>query len=292
MILNLQNVHKTFNRQVVIDHLDWQIEFPKIVALVAPNGSGKTTLLDIIANLKSADEGQVTIFNRRNNDPKIYLTMTYMQNNSVLFQNMTGEDHLSLIKHHYRISDIKFQTVIDRVGIAEYLRKRVCYYSMGMKQLLLFAMAILPETKLLLLDEPLNGLDPKSIVMVRETLQMLYQQGVTIIFSSHNLDEIDRLTSDIFFLHHGKLVSAVANTSECYAVIMEGGKHALKDTKWEAYVTEELTPNKFILDVLPAELIAFKATFRKSSTPVLDITLKKKSTEKQYFDLFSSHDIH
>ena len=291
MILNLQGVHKTFGQRIVLDHIDWQLDEPQIVALVAPNGSGKTTLLDIIANLGTPDAGTVTLFDRSVRDYKIYQTMTYMQDSSVLFQNMTGYEHLTLIRKHYRLTKTESRAVAERVGIDNYLHKRVCHYSMGMKQLLLFAMAILPKPKLLLMDEPLNGLDPKSVAMLRETLQMRYRQGTTILFSSHNLDEIDRLTDHIFFLHQGKLIPAEMSARQRYVVVMTGGFQSLAGTKWADKVTGNIATNKFQVDVTPDELNVFRNTFAETATPILDVTLQRQSTEKQYFELFGENEI-
>lgn len=276
---------------MVLDHIDWQLDEPRIVALVAPNGSGKTTLLDIIANLGTPDAGTVRLFDRSIRDYKIYQTMTYMQDSSVLFHNMTGDEHLALIRKHYGLTRAALQSVIDQVGIGSYLHKRVCHYSMGMKQLLLFSMAILPKPKLLLMDEPLNGLDPKSVAMLRGTLQMLHRNGTTILFSSHNLDEIDRLTDHIFFLHNGKLIPAEKSARHRYLVVMAGGVKSLQGTKWADKVEREVAANKFQLDVTPDELKDFSDSFAETSSPVLDVTLQRQSTEKQYFELFGKNEI-
>ena len=102
-ILALQQVTKSFGPQQILDHVDFTIDTPTIMALVAPNGSGKTTLMDIIANLGRVDSGTVTVLDRPHTDQMLYTDMTYMQGDTTLFMNMTGQDHIDLISLYMEV---------------------------------------------------------------------------------------------------------------------------------------------------------------------------------------------
>jgi ABC-2 type transport system ATP-binding protein len=292
MILELKNLYKRYHHRIVLDHIDWQIDAPQTVALVAPNGTGKTTLLNTIANLETRDAGSVKIFDLANTDEQIYQKMTFMQDSSVLFSDMTGKSHLQLIAKSYHLTLTRVSQVIDQTGIGNYLDKTVSQYSMGMKQLLLFAMAILPNPKLLLLDEPLNGLDPKAIVMLRETLQGMGANGTTILFSSHNLDEIDRLTNHVVFLHQGKLIPANEDGKRRYTLVMQNAFQTLRTSKWQAAHIELITDNKVSLEATATEITQMKSEFSTTPTPILDVVMTHQSTENQYFKLFGKNEIH
>lgn len=287
MILELSNVYKQFRRRPVLDHISWTIDTPTTIALVAPNGTGKSTLLNVITNLETRDGGGVKILDKPNTDPAIYSEMTFMQDSAVLFPEMTGEAHLQLIAQHYHVTPTRVADVIDRTGIGNFLKKTVANYSMGMKQLLLFALAILPEPKLMFLDEPLNGLDPKAIVMLRETLQAMGDSGTTILFSSHNLDEIDRLTDNVVFLHQGKLIPASTDAKQRYEIVMDSAASVLAHSRWQAQVESILSPDKVAISATPEQIKQLQAEYR-----VFDVVLTHHSTEHQYFQLFGENQIH
>jgi ABC-2 type transport system ATP-binding protein len=124
----------------------------------------------------------------------------------VLYEYLTGYDHLQFICDVQGLPKKQLFDTAERIGITSYLNKKVKNYSLGMKQHLLLAMAVVNKPKLMILDEPLNGLDPTSAIRVRELLLALRDEGTTILLSSHNLAEIDRVTSSILFLKKGNLI--------------------------------------------------------------------------------------
>lgn len=141
-----------------------------------------------------------------NKNPDVFKEIAYMQDNSVLYDYLTGYDHLQFIGDVQSLTKDQIISTAERVGIKSYLNKKVGKYSLGMKQHLLLTMALLNQPKLLILDEPLNGLDPTSVIRVRQILQDIHKEGTAILLSSHNLSEIDRVTSNILFLKNGNLI--------------------------------------------------------------------------------------
>ena len=206
MILSVKDVYKSYGKEQVLEGITFEIEEPQIIALVGPNGSGKSTLMNIITNLLPADKGEVTVLGKSNRDPNIFREISFMQDNTVLYEYLTGYDHLQFIGDVQGLPKKQLLDTADRIGITSYLNKKVKNYSLGMKQHLLLAMAVVNKPKLMILDEPLNGLDPTSAIRVRNLLLALREEGTAILLSSHNLAEIDRVTSSILFLKKGNLI--------------------------------------------------------------------------------------
>ena len=205
-VLKVQNLTKTYGKHKVLDDVSLEIQPGTLVALVGPNGSGKTTFLNAIANIINVNGGTVEILGRSNKDVSIYHKYSYMIDNTVLYGYLTGLDHLKFVCETRKLSKDKLKNAVETVGITRFITKKVKEYSLGMKQQLLFAMAILNEPEFLVLDEPFNGLDPTTIIKVRKILLALKEGGTTVFLSSHNLAEVDQMTSHIVFIKDGKLI--------------------------------------------------------------------------------------
>lgn len=205
-VLAVENIVKSYGLKKVLDGVDFELKESCIAALVGPNGSGKTTLLNIIAGILSSNSGSISIYDIPNNTDKIYSLFSYMIDNTVLYPYLTGLDHLKFISDVHSLPRKRIEEASEILGIKSFLNKRVREYSLGMKQQLLFTMTLLPDHDLLLLDEPFNGLDPTTIIKVRHILSDLKDNGKTILLSSHNLSEVDQMTSDVLFLKDGKIL--------------------------------------------------------------------------------------
>lgn len=205
-ILTVKDIKKSYGKEEVLKGISFEIEKPQILALVGPNGAGKSTLLNTITNIIPSTSGEVKIFGLSNKNPEIFNDISFMQDNSILYDYLTGYDHLQFMAEVRMLSQEQVLKTAERIGISSYMHKKVGKYSLGMKQHLLLALAVLNKPRLLILDEPLNGLDPTSAIKVRDILQELYNNGTAIILSSHNLSEIDRLTNNILFIKDGNVI--------------------------------------------------------------------------------------
>ena len=192
---------------------------------MVPNGAGKTTLLSALTGLLPYSEGQVKVAGLYMPAGKaLYRKVGFMQDNSVLYPQLTGYDHLQYIALAQGFSKESIIETAERVGMIGYLDQAVGTYSLGMKQHLLFACAILHRPQVLFLDEPYNGLDPTSLIRVRElVMQLNREEGMTVMISSHNLDEIDRMTRRILFVKEGQIIerTLAQNETSDYVVTVQ-----------------------------------------------------------------------
>lgn len=205
-LLKVDNIVKSYGNHKVLKGITFQINEPNILALVGPNGSGKTTLLNVMTNLLKADSGTVELLGMKNSDPNVFKKVAYLKDNTVLYPYLSGYDHLKYIQSMQKLPKERIDEVVNQIGISEYVRNKTSTYSLGMKQHLLIAMSIMNHPEVLLLDEPLTGLDPTSVMDVRLLLNTLSKKGVTILLSSHSLSEIDFITSNILFLKDGEVI--------------------------------------------------------------------------------------
>ncbi|WP_440895356.1 ABC transporter ATP-binding protein [Amphibacillus sp. Q70] len=206
MLIEVNHLTKYYGKEEIFRNISFRVDRPKIIGLVGPNGVGKTTLLDILTNLIPYQQGEIKILNRNHRDKELFKEMGYMQDHVVLYDYLTGYDHLQFLGQIHKLPHQKLLDTAELIGTSTYLNKKVKHYSLGMKRKLLLTMSLLHDPKLLLLDEPLNGLDPTSTIQLRNTLKSVFEQGTTILLSSHQLFEIDQLTKDIFFLKDGQLI--------------------------------------------------------------------------------------
>lgn len=289
MIVQVSNLKKQYKKQVVLKGIDITVEHPQIIALVGPNGAGKTTLLNCMTNLLSFNEGSVKLLGKKNTDASIFYEVSYLQDNRILYGDLTGYDHLKFICNMQKIPLTKIQEVTERVGMMSYMKKRVRNYSLGMKQHLLLAMVIINEPKLLLLDEPLNGLDPTSAINMRRILLELFAEGTTVILSSHNLDEIDRLTNTIYFMKDGALLKESLQdfSANQYFITVDNLNKA--QTVLKEKEIPFIVNNEGQLGFLETEvaLQTFIDELNANALTIIKIDNKKIGAEKRYQELFA-----
>ncbi|WP_010094069.1 ABC transporter ATP-binding protein [Ornithinibacillus scapharcae] len=288
MIVEVKGLKKRYKKQLVLKGIDVQIESPQIIALVGPNGSGKTTMLNCMTNLLSITEGKIELLGKKYTDASLFYDVSYLQDNRILYGNLTGYDHLKFICTIQKLPLTKIKEVARRVGMESYLKKRVRNYSLGMKQHLLLAMAIINEPKLLLMDEPLNGLDPTSAINMRNILLELYKEGTTIIVSSHNLDEIDRLTNIIYFMKDGALLKESLQDFSTKNYIMtvnnpEKAKKILSEQKIPFTINNQ---NQLELEEKMIEIQTVINHLNQNDITIQDIENQKIGAERRYRELF------
>ena len=208
-ILEVKMLNKTINKKHIIKNLTFDINEKEIFGFLGKNGSGKTTTIKLITKLLFKDSGDVSVCgNNINNDFE-----KYINNIGVVFESgnhyeyMTGLENINLQSNVRNISKDRVTDVINKVGLENKINSKVSTYSFGMKQRLSIAIAILHSPKLLILDEPTNGLDPNGVKELRILLKELVNKfNISIFISSHMLSEIEVLCDNIAIINDGTIV--------------------------------------------------------------------------------------
>ncbi|MGY3776743.1 ABC transporter ATP-binding protein [Helcococcus sueciensis] len=286
-ILKVENVIKKFGDHKVLDGINININGPGIYALIGPNGAGKTTLFNVISNLIKPTSGKIEVVDRPNTDSKIFYEVSFLKDNRVLYDYLSGYDHLSFIASAQKIDRNRINEVIDKLQISKYIRKKVGTYSLGMKQHLLIAMAILNKPKFLILDEPLNGLDPTSVIKVRGIFQELAKNGTAILISSHTLSEIDLMTNNILFLKNGKIIEEdefIDNHFKYEILIPDESLEKIERLK-DLY-DYKLNGNILIIDLEDSNISNLIELLQKNDIKIKDIIKIKIGSEEKYMKMF------
>lgn len=283
-ILSINNVSKSFGKHKVLDNVSFHIKEPEIVALVGPNGSGKSTLLNIIANILNSDSGTVEILGKSNKDISIYNNYSYMIDNTVLYEYLTGLDHLKFICETHRLSKESVRKAVELMEIKHFINKKVKDYSLGMKQQLLFTMSILNEPDFLVLDEPFNGLDPSTIIKVRNILLDFAKGGKTILLSSHNLSEVDQMTSHIVFVKDGKLIEEDISKyqEDVYYIKVKNAKSTLNTLKNFDF---KIKSDEIVVSTIEYKLNEIIGKINEVDE-IIDIRKEIKGAERRYEELY------
>ena len=204
-IVETQALTKTYGREQALNHVNLNVEANKVYGLLGPNGAGKTTLLKIVLGLQHASEGQVKMFGQPWSR-KLLADVGALIEAPGLWSHLTGWEHMVV---HMRLRDIsrtRAEETLEKMDLWNVRNRKVKAYSMGMKGRLGIAIATLTRPKLLILDEPTNGLDPAGIREMREWIRELPAQGTTVILSSHQLYEVSRMCDNVGVLVSGELL--------------------------------------------------------------------------------------
>jgi len=206
--ISLTNLTKTYRNGRGVRDLTLNIESGQVFGLLGPNGSGKSTAMKLMTGLLHPDEGTVSIFDAdvQNNREQALIHVGSMIEAPSLHPYLTARQNLSLIQN---LSTDCLTTRIDHVlalvRLTSYTNDKVSSFSMGMKQRLGLAMALLPNPDLLILDEPTNGLDIEGVAEFRDIIKGQVKAGKTILLSSHIADEVERICTDVAIISEGKL---------------------------------------------------------------------------------------
>ncbi|MFD0724637.1 ATP-binding cassette domain-containing protein [Lysobacter brunescens] len=201
-------VHR-YGNDLVLDGIDLQVPTGSIYGFLGPNGAGKTTTLRLLLGLLRRQQGEIAIFGHRLDEDRIGLLRRIgsMIESPSFYEHLSARENLALLQKVYRCPRGRIDEVLALVGLAQTGRKRAGQFSLGMKQRLGLAVALLHAPDLLILDEPSNGLDPNGIVEMRALLQRLNRElGITILVSSHLLPEVEKLATHVGILHRGRLM--------------------------------------------------------------------------------------
>ncbi len=209
-ILKCEDLHKSFRKKEILKGVSLEVSNGDILGFIGPNGAGKTTTIKLILGLQRIGSGRVTIngFDIQKNFEKAIAKVGAIIENPDLYMYLSGYDNLKLISNLYKgIDEKRIQEVIKLVGLENRIHDKVSKYSLGMRQRLGVAQAILHKPNLLILDEPTNGLDPEGIKDLRNLLiKLAKEENMGILISSHNLAELESFCNKVCIIKNGVVV--------------------------------------------------------------------------------------
>ncbi|NIA31015.1 MAG: ATP-binding cassette domain-containing protein [Actinobacteria bacterium] len=212
-MIKIENLSRSFEQVRALDDFSVEIKRGELFGLIGPNGAGKSTLMKCLIGLLKPDKGEILIDgeNAVENSISVKKRIGYAPEDPVLYDYLTGMEFLEFItdlrKVPREISGEKIKSLLQNFGLEGKANQLIADYSHGMKQKISLAAALIAEPDILLLDEPTNALDPESIFWFKNHLQQLCESGVTIIFSSHILDTVEKICDRVGIIHRGKMVA-------------------------------------------------------------------------------------
>ena len=202
-------VHQFSEKEIVLNDINLQVIEGSIYGFLGPNGAGKTTTLRLLLGLLKKQQGEISIFGKpfEGNRVAILKNIGSLIESPSIYGHLTAYENLLLLQKIYQCPKDRILEVLNLVGLPNTGKKKSGQFSLGMKQRLSIAIALLHNPALLILDEPTNGLDPNGMIEIRELLSKINQEiGVTILLSSHLLAEIEKLVTHIGVINKGKMV--------------------------------------------------------------------------------------
>jgi ABC-2 type transport system ATP-binding protein len=209
-VITVENISKWYGSVVAVNDVSFSVE-PGITGLLGPNGAGKTTLLKMIEGLASPSDGSVTIFGQSpRNNPDLYHRVGVMSEHEAVYGFYTGREFIEFSAKLHGLSAYQeaADLAIERAGMTEAQGRALGTYSRGMRQRMRLAAAMVHQPEVLLLDEPLNGTDPRQRIEFHDLMRQLASDGQTIVISSHILEEIETLADRILLMVSGKLAAS------------------------------------------------------------------------------------
>ena len=272
-VLDVLNLCKSYGNHLVLDDISFSIRENEIVGFIGPNGAGKSTLMKCLCGLIHMDSGNVTICGHdiQSQREKALSHQASLIESPGLFFNMTGYENLEIFASLKNVSKDKLQQMADYTRIGDYLKKPVSSYSLGMKQRLALSIALLSSPQFLMLDEPMNGLDPSGVFELRKELRkMVDEYGMSLLISSHQLNEIEKIADRIIYIEHGKIKEV---------------------KKQEQTITYQIRVNKIITDHQFRKLSDFLYEFSIQNPNELSVYLRKLEREGvQLLDITNTSD--
>ncbi len=210
-VLKCENLNKSFGKKKILKDVSFTINEGDILGFIGPNGSGKTTTIKLILGLNSIDSGNVTIngFDIKKDFESAIKEVGAIVENPDMYMYLSGYENLKLVANMYNVSSSKIDEVVKLVKLEGRIKDKVSKYSLGMRQRLGIAQALINSPNLLILDEPTNGLDPEGIKELRDLLKNLAKkENIAVLISSHNLAELDSFCNKVCIIQNGTIIES------------------------------------------------------------------------------------
>jgi ABC-2 type transport system ATP-binding protein len=291
-ILTIENLSKRYGRIQALKNVSFEIQKGRVYGILGPNGSGKSTTLGIVLSVVNRTSGDYRWFNGQMQTHEALKKVGAIIERPNFYPYMTAEENLKLVCKIKSINYAKINEKLDLVGLTERKDSRFSTFSLGMKQRLAIASALLNDPEILILDEPTNGLDPQGIHQIRDIIKKIASQGTTILLASHLLDEVEKVCSHVIVLRKGEILYSgsvdAMSANEGFFEVQANDNLLLKTALQEHPAIDRIADEdgKFLV-YLKSELSASELNqFLFSKNIVLSHLVKRKnSLEAQFLEL-------
>lgn len=290
-ILEVKNLTKKF-KHIAVDNISFEVERGNVYGLLGPNGSGKSTTFGMLLSTINPTNGSWKWFGKEGTDTDTLKKIGAIIEQPNFYPYLSAEKNLKIVATIKAVSEKRIDEVLGIVGLLDRKKDAFKTYSLGMKQRLSIASAMLCNPDVLILDEPTNGLDPEGIIQIREIISNIAKTGTTIILASHLLDEVEKVCSHVIVLKQGKTiysgaVDAMSNTKGYFELKADNDDLLLENLLAMPYFSSAKYEGQLIVaqikeDIAAADLnrkLAEKGIF------VSHLAKKKESLESQFLEL-------
>ncbi|MGB3256454.1 MAG: ABC transporter ATP-binding protein [Ornithinimicrobium sp.] len=292
--IQIRGLAKSFKDFTAVNDLTFEVQPGRITGFLGPNGAGKTTTLRMLLGLVKPTAGEGLIGGQRYADLPAPLNVVGAALEATNFHpGRSGRDHLRVLASTHQIPDSRVDEMLELVGIPAAARKRAGGYSMGMRQRLGLAAAMLGDPQVLILDEPANGLDPEGIRWLRGLLRALAAEGKTILISSHLLSEVEQTVDDVVIIANGRLVrqgTIEELHGETTSLVRSGDPEALLAALRERGIacTTDSEHGEDAIEARSSDLAAVGDAAHASGVAVHELRSLRTDLERLYFQLTES----
>lgn len=283
-ILECQNLCKRFGKKQILKDVSFEIDEKDILAFIGPNGSGKTTTIKLILGLQNIDSGSVKIngYDVEKDFVKSIEKVGAIVENPDTYMYLSGWQNLKLVANLYKgVTDDDLKTIVKTVGLENRIYDKVSKYSLGMRQRLGIARALVNKPNLLVLDEPTNGLDPEGIKDLRILLKRLAKEGMGILISSHNLAELESFCNKVLIIDNG----VILETSEVKKFKDNNNKYLFKVDNTKNIKLDgmyEVTKTTFCINGEKESIASIIKTLVNEDIKIYEVTLTELTLEEAF----------
>lgn len=283
-LLECQNLCKSFGKKQILKDVSFEIDEGDILAFIGPNGSGKTTTIKLILGLQKIDRGKVSIngFDVEKDFVKAIEKVGAIVENPDTYMYLTGWQNLKIIANLYKgVTDEEIKKIVKLVDLEKRINDKVSKYSLGMRQRLGIARALINKPNVLILDEPTNGLDPEGIKDLRNLLKKLAKEGMGILISSHNLAELESFCNKVLIIDNGKIIE----TSKVNEFKSNGNKYIFKVSNTKNLEIEgiyQVKGDEFAYNGSKEEIAKLIKTLVKKNVDIYEVKMEELTLEEAF----------
>lgn len=283
-LLECQDLCKSFGKKQILKNVSFELDEGDILAFIGPNGSGKTTTIKLILGLQGIDKGSVNIngFDIKKDFVKAIEKVGAIVENPDTYMYLSGWDNLKLTANMYKnISDEAIKDIVKLVDLETRIHDKVSKYSLGMRQRLGIARALINKPNILILDEPTNGLDPEGIKDLRNLLKKLAKEGMGILISSHNLAELESFCNKVLIIDNGTIIE----TSEVKEFKNNDNKYVFTVSSTEKLDIEgkyEVSKTKFSFNGDKESIAKIVKKLVKENIDVYEVKMQELTLEEAF----------